>query len=164
MPLRRKLLLSRLSQQQAICKPCHANLSNTKIGETVLRKKTTLAYRGQLLKSWYFQSPPFVIREMEVKLVHLVHSHDVQKFQNFLLGMKITSNVHHQPAIRKTRGIFDGHLWNQALVVHEREESLDTIEHPSISRPCDFDELFRGIHLKLVRLTRWLLLFIFWHC
>ena len=88
-----------------------------------------------------------------MKFVHLVHGHDIQKFHDLILGLKITNNVKHQATIREARRVFDWHLWNQALAVHESKEGLDTIEHSSVPSSCDFDQFLRDIHLELVWLT-----------
>src|SRR3546814_14375383 len=58
---------------------------------------------GQLGEPRYFQSPGFILTEMEVHHVHLMECEEVQYFHHLLLGLEITRYIQHHRAVRKPR-------------------------------------------------------------
>ena len=85
-----------------------------------------------------------------MKLVHLIHCHGVQHLHYFLLRLKITSNVHHEPAVRKTRRVFDRNRCNLATFVHECQQSLNTVKHPTSALASYGDQFLGIIYFKTV--------------
>lgn len=97
-------------------------------------------YVSKFRKSWNFQSPAFVFRQVEHKLIHFVHGHCVQKLINFFFGEKVPCNIEHGSPVLKSRLVFDDADRKFISAIAHAAQSLVSIKGAC----CSSDRYFDG--------------------
>ena len=68
------------------------------------------AHLGEAWIFLYFEAPTGVVDEVELQLVHLIHSHHVDVVLHKFLVEEIASHIEHHASPRAVGGIADAHI------------------------------------------------------
>ena len=67
-------------------------------------------YISQLWQRGNFEPPALVVRQMQMKGVHLVHGHDFEKTNDKVFVKEVASDIEHQSAVGHARRIHNTNL------------------------------------------------------